>query len=233
MTFLQLCQALSRESGTVSNFGSQPSSVVDQVGRNAKIVAWVAQAWVDIQNMHRTWRFRRKEFTSALSISAGEYTANSFSLSDHSFWAGSRAEPDVYTLYDSSTGVSDETSLAWMPWERFTRLYRRGAQTDGRPIHWSVSPTGSLHVGPAPDKAYVFKGEYVRTAQQMTANADEPICPADYHMIIVWYALLRLVGADEAPADAKAHAATQFDPLYRAMANTELPAPTVAGARLA
>ena len=233
MTFLELCRALARESGTVSNFGSQPATVTGQVGRNAKIVEWVAQAWIDIQNTSPSWRFRRKDFTSALITSTGEYTAASFSLTDHYRWAGGRAEPDTFTIYDASIGLSDETPLYWAPWDKFKRLYRRNVQTDDRPQFWSIDYENNLCIGSAPDMAYAFTGEYIRTAQVLAANTDVPICPADFHMIIVWYALLRLMGHDEAPGDAKSHAAVQYDILSRAMALAELPEVTTAGTALA
>lgn len=233
-TYLQLCRDLARESGTVSNFGSQPAAVTGQVGRNAKIVAWIRDAWVDIQNEHASWRFRRKDFTSALIVSTGEYTQASFGLTDVALWPSGRgAQGDAFTIYNPSTGVSDETPLYFIDWESFKRRYRRGTQTDDRPQFWSVDYEGNLCIGPAPDIAYTFKGEYVRTAQELSANADEPICPDDFHMIIVWYALLRLMGADEAPADARAHAAIQYDLLSRAMAASELPEVTTAGSSLA
>lgn len=232
-TYLQLCRDLSRESGTVSNFTSQPAAVTGQVGRNAKVIAWVRDAWIDLQNEHDSWRFRRKSFTSALIASTGTYTAASFSLTDHYKWVGGRAFSDPFTIYDSTIGVSDETPLYWIEYEHFKRLYQRGTQTDDRPQFWSVDYDGSLRIGPAPDQAYTFTGEYIRTAQELAANTDEPICPADFHMIIVWYALARLMGHDEAPAEAIANAARNYDVLSRAMAKSQLPQVETTGSALA
>jgi len=231
--FLQLSRNLVRESGTVSNFGSQPAAVTSQVGRNAKMVEWTKNAWCEIQAMHESWIFRRKGFTSSLIVSIGEYTAASFSIADHYKWVGGRRESDVFTIYDPSVGVSDETALRFMPWAAFKRLYRRGAQVDARPSAWSVDYEGNLCIGPAPNLAYVFTGEYVRDCQVLAANADEPICPPDFHMMIVWYALLYLVEHDEAAPIDRAAANRKYDTLARAMANSQLPPIERAGGRLA
>ena len=47
-TFLQLCQKLARESGSVSGGAMQPTSVLNQSGRLAKVVAWLSDGWVEL-----------------------------------------------------------------------------------------------------------------------------------------------------------------------------------------
>lgn len=231
-TFLEMCRDLNRESGTVDNFTTKPASVTGQIGREAKVVEWISDAWVQIQNMHRTWRFRRKEFTSTLIVSTGEYTPAALSLDDHGFWVNGRGEKDAFTIYGSD-GVSDETPLMWAPWDVFKRRYLRGSQSDARPQHWSIDYDGNLHVGPKPDAAYTLAGPFIRKAQRLAANADEPICPEDYHQGIVSYALEYLTEHDEGGPLALLPGRRRWADYYKAMVITELPEITRAGSKMA
>lgn len=234
MTYLDLCRALARESGTVSSFSSQPASVLSQTGRNRRIVEWVKHAWIDIQNMHESWRFRRAEFSGkSLITSTDTYTFASFTIDNGYRWIESREQNDIYTIYDSAVGAGDEGALTFIPYEGWKRRYGRGAQTDERPSTYSIDYDGNLRIGPAPDKAYVFSGEYIRSAQEFTANADEPLCPAEFHMGIVWRALVYLTQFDEAPLEVVAAAEAKWMTHYRAMANKQLPPMTMAGSSLA
>lgn len=234
MTFLELCSALSRESGTVAAYTTKPSAVTGQTGREGKIVDWIKTGWIDIQNMHPSWNFRRIDFNSAsLIASTGAYTAASLSLSNVQRFIGNRSERDTFTIYDPSTGVSDEKPLYWMDWQSFRRKYQRGTQTDSRPVDYSISPDGQFHVGPKPDKVYTLTGEYIRTPQELAANTDEPLCDDAFHMGIVWYALGYLVEHDEAPLEVRAGAERKWQSMYRAMCREHLPTMTAAGSALA
>lgn len=232
MTFLELCKALARESGTLSNFDSQPASVTGQTGRNQKVVQWIVQAWANIQAQHRTWRFRQQEFTGTLLASTGEYTAASLAISNFGFWPNGESEHDAFTVYGSD-GVSDETALHYMTWDAFKRRFRRGSQTDGRPQYWSISPAQELCVGPKPDGSYTITGSYIRSVQRLAANAEVPICPEDYHDGIVSYALEYLAEHDEGGEIALLPGRRRWSEYYRAMAGTELPRITRRGARMA
>jgi hypothetical protein len=55
MTFLEIVQAAFRDSGIAGSTG--PSTVLDQVGRNADFVRWAKEAYEDIQNDRKEWKF--------------------------------------------------------------------------------------------------------------------------------------------------------------------------------
>jgi len=235
MTFLELCRALARESGVIPNWQSRPSSVTGTTGDEAALVDAIRQTWIDIQTQHSTWRFRRKTFSKSLIVSTGVYTAaGSFQITDLASWDTWRAERDLYTIYDPDIGVSDEQPLAWIDFDRFRRVYQRSSQTDGKPHHWSVDFENRLCIGPKPDKAYVLAGDYVRTAQSLANDADQPIMPSDYHMAIVWEGLLRRLEFDETPSgmDIKA-AERKRDGIMYELTRTQLPRVSLLGAALA
>jgi hypothetical protein len=197
-TFLELCQDVARESGTVS--GSQPSSVAGQTGRLAKVVNWTAQAWTLIQNRRNGWRWMRKEFTGDTIASTARYTAASFNITDLARWHVDNAATGELpvSIYRQSTGAADEGSIVYVSWPVWRARYGRGAQVTNRPVEYTISPSGELCLGPVPDDAYVINGEYWKTPQVLSANADVPECPERFHDIIVYRALMLLAGHDEA-----------------------------------
>jgi len=188
-TFLQLCQAVARESGTLD--ASQPAAVTGQTGRLQKIVSWVSDAWVEIQNSRNAWAFMRKEFTGSLVINQARYTAGNFTITDHAEWVG-----DV-TLHTNGSNA-DEGPLSLISWQEWKSKFDRGEQFSQRPIHYAVSPDNKLCFGPIPDAVYTVRGEYIKTAQVLAANGDVPGIPDRFHNTIVWKALVALAEHDEA-----------------------------------
>lgn len=193
MNFLALVQAVAQESGTVS--GTQPSSVVGQTGRLKKMVDFTANAWDLIQNLRTTWRFMRADLECSITSGTQRYSASALAVPN---WAAWLTEDDLMTIYRTSTGVSDEGSLYFMKWSEFRRRYDRGTQTNNRPVHYSISPSGELCFGPTPDDAYTVRGEYMITPIRLDEDDDEPGCPARFHAIIKHRALLLLAEHDEA-----------------------------------
>lgn len=192
MNYLELAQMAARESGTVS--GTLPSSVANQTGRLLKIVNWVDIAWRHIQNKRSAWLWMRADWEGETSAGAARYTAASFNLTR---WAEWIVEDDIVTLYKKSEGVSDEGVILNLPWREYRRLYDRGEQDSDRPVHYSISPAGEFCLGPKPDAVYVVRGEYRKSPQTLSANADTPEMPSRFHELIAWYALLLLAEHDE------------------------------------
>jgi hypothetical protein len=76
-------------------------------------------------------------------------------------------------------------------------MYDRGVQTQGRPVHYSISKAGEFCLGPVPDDAYVVRGEYRKAPQILAANGDIPEMPARFHEVIAHYGLMLLAEHDE------------------------------------
>jgi len=196
MNFLELCQAAARESRTVDS--GRPLSVVGQVGREAKFVHWVREAWREIQIERNAWRFMRRYYSAGLLPDTMAYTPASLAITDLNRWIDEKI--DRVTIYKTSLGAADESEIRPLDYADFRATYLRGVHDANRPMHWSVSPDNELMIGPKPDAAYTVQGPYQRTAQVLVANADTPICPTDYHMVIVWRALKMMSDHDEALA---------------------------------
>lgn len=193
MTYLELCQMVARESGTVS--GKLPTAVTSQTGRLLKVVNWVDTAWRQLQNHRSAWRWMRAEFTGTTSAGTARYTGASFSLTRLAEWI---TEEDTVTLYKQSEGVSDEGAILFLPWNMYRSQFERGEQTADRPRYFSISPGNELCLGPKPDDAYVVRGEYRKSPQTLTDNDDIPEMPERFHELIAWLALLLLAEHDEA-----------------------------------
>jgi len=217
-TFLVLCQKVARESGTIE--GVAPATVSNLTGRLLKVVNWTNDAWSEIQNHRENWEWMRKDWSYALSESTGRYTPASFNLTNHSRWV---KDDRSTTIYDTSTGVSDENDLEFISYRDFRIRYERGTQTDDRPVHWTVTPVGEFGVGPKPDDSgFTATGEYYQGNEALTADSDVPDLPSRFHDIIVWKALMKLASSDE-NRDGYAYAESLYTPLMAALERDQLP----------
>lgn len=196
MTFLELCQRVARESGA-SGGDSLPTTVTGQSGRARRIVDATATAWRQIQNRSRWWLWMRDDFDQALTATVGTYAGSSL--------IGSRYRELVFdpesvetgmTIYDPSIGRSDESYLRFLPWHEY-RVLAVGEQVNQRPAWFTVKPAGSIVFHPTPDIVYNVRGEYQKTPQELTANADTPEMPAHHHDVIWLMALQFIAGYDE------------------------------------
>ncbi len=231
-TYLELSQDLARESGTIS--GTNPGAVADQAGRLLKIVEWTANAWVRIQNLHVDWRWMEKDFSANVSSGTARYTPVAFSINDHRAWRNDNLvtgyQPN--TIFLTATGVSDEGPLREITWQQYRTRYDRGAQTNNYPSEYAISPAGEFCLGPIPDDIYTIRGPYRSAAVLLTADADIPACPAAFHEIIVWRALMMLAEFDEA-IDQRLAAAIKYQTFLDDLESDQLPRIEMGGAPLA
>lgn len=226
-TFLQLCQDVARESGTIS--GTLPTTVVGQTGRLAKIVTWTSTAWKDIQNHRNAWLWMRKEFSGVTIAETARYTPSAWDIDDLANWI---VDADATSLYLQSSGVSDEGPIRYIPWPAWKARYGRGAQIPNRPTEYTVTPSGEFALGSIPDAAYVVNGEYVMAPQILKNNADVPELPVRFHDIITYKALMLLAGHDEAPTT-YADAMSNFNRLMTDLERDQLPQWSMGGGPLA
>lgn len=214
MNFLQLCQRARQEAGIS---GTGPVSVSSQTGELGKIVDWVLTAYQDVQNKHATWDFMRFDFTFQTIAATSTYLPSAVNLAEHAKW-----EVNDMRAYLASTGLSDEARIRYRPWRQFKAVRQIGVVSTGKPCEFSVRPDKSAMFWPTPDAIYTISGEYWKRAQTMTANADEPLIPDEYHMIIVWGAV-RYYAGDQGAAELYALADINYTKLMRALEKDQLP----------
>lgn len=205
MNYLELCQKVARESGTIS--GVSPSTVISQTGRLLKVVNWTADAWTWVQNEHIAWRWMRSRFSWDCSIGTRRYTPAAVNLTDFGRWLTDdlcRSSLDAIsyypvTLYLTATGVSDEGAIREIDYSLWRHRYDRGTQDNARPVSYAISPANEFCLGGSPDYIYTVQGEYFIAPVLLAANADTPAMPSQFHDAIVWRALELLAEFDEAP----------------------------------
>lgn len=192
MNFLQIAQAVKRESG----LSGELPSVTATTGDDRRIANWVNWAARDITLMREDWRFRRGSATLASTLSQSNPAA-SFSLTDFASWKPATRfyKPTSYRLADTA---STEGALVWLDYDAFRATYFVGTQTPGRAQHWSVAPDESFLIGPTPDTEHFIRADYVKDYIDMSADADIPVIPTRFHMLIVWRALMEYGGFDAA-----------------------------------
>lgn len=131
---------------------------------------------------------------------------------------------DYYTIgCYLSADPSSVWSLGWMPYEQFQAYYIKRPQTDGRPCAWSVSPTKALLIGPAPDDGgYSVQADYWASPTELALDADTPAMPVQFHMLLVWRALLEIASFDAAP-EVEARAVRNLKIVWRDLIEDQAP----------
>ena len=208
MTYLELCQKLASESGTLKD-GDAITTVVGNTGRKARVCRWINDAWVAIQNAHSTWLWMESEFTITTVASQRRYaytdavdSIDSATVSRFGHWIyNSDVEMDSgVTLYDSSIGIADQGVLLFRPWQHFFDSFMRGTQTEQKPTHFTITPQGQIALHDTPDTTdYVVTGRYQKSAQNLTSDSDIPECPPRFHDVIVDAGMIALETFDENP----------------------------------
>lgn len=230
MNFLEIAQRLRRESGLTSSLLTSPTTVVGQTGKLRGIVDWAAGAYTDIQTVSQDWRWLRSGFTlpTVAATPAYAYTAATDSQTAATITRFARWWPQQpggisnMTAYLTASGVAAEYYLNYMDWASFRDVWRRGVQTDNPPVAFSIDPQNKIALGPVPNAVYTITGEYQMSAQTLALDADIPEMPADFHMLIVWKALLDYAGEAAAP-EAFTRAQVRAGPLMAALKLDQLP----------
>lgn len=198
-TFLQLCQRVASDSGTVN--GAFPTTVVGQTGRLGKIVRWTNEAWRSVQNAHAGWRWMRSDFSGSTVSGTRSYSGSDLGVSSRfgEFVYSGYEDEQRFSIYLTATGVSDEGVLLFRDYEWFYTHCMRGTQTNDRPIYFTITPDNKLALHPIPDAVYTVRGPYRKDVQDLAVDADVPEMPARFHELIVDVALMSLGTHDEAP----------------------------------
>lgn len=172
--------------------GTGPSAVTGQTGENKRIVDWVKSAWDEIQMYNPDWFWMRGSFSFSTIANDYDYTSSGAGITTRF------ANWDMGSIRLYQTSVDDEMSLPAILYQDYRTAFLTGLQTATRPVCCSVSPDNQLLLGDKPDGAYVVRGDYFKTPQALAADSDTPEMPEQYHMAIVWRALMKYARYDAA-----------------------------------
>lgn len=232
MTYLELCQEVARESGTISTIGL-PASVTGQTGREARIVSWVDMAWNDIQTTRENWRWMRLNFVGQTVANVRNYQWDALGIASrfsHFVYQGEDGD-NLISLYKTSEGEGNEGLLSFVEYNEFRRTILVGASEEqtGHPRLYTINDQGSLALHPIPDDVYTIRGRFHRAPQALVNDSDVPEMPAQFHRAITYRALMLLAQHDEAQLQYQ-FAASEFNRYMDRLEQHQLPRFTLAGA---
>lgn len=221
MNFLQLAQALKRESGLS---GAAPGDAGTTVLSEQRLFNWVNWAARDIHLAREDWRWRRGMATLPSTINQVN-PASAFGLTDFASWkdANKTYSPTAYRIADGNT---IERKLAWMTYDNFRQTYFTGGQNSGVVQYWSISPSDEFLLGPAPDSEHFVRADYIKDYTDLVLNADVPTMPARFHMMIVWRALMEYGGFDAA-GEVYQRAEKNYQLMWTSLVQSQLEMPTI------
>lgn len=227
MTYLELCRKLAREAEITAS-ETIPSAVTGQSGQLLRVVGWVKDAWVDIQNRRTNWRWMKRPFSFNTVADDGEYASGD--VTDvHAATAIARFgrwhlndgyQPPL--AYLQSSGVAAQYRLLWQPLEVFRSVYGIGAQTSNQPVHITVDEQNNILLGPKPNAVYVVTGFFYRSAQELEADGDTPEMPAQFHDL-VWREAIQMYAANSVAPEVFARATREAGRTLRALELNQLP----------
>lgn len=213
MNFLQLCQTVAEEIGIPSG---GPTTVGGQTGELRKVVRWVRDAWIQLQMKRQNWRFMWKTFEVTWASGQTVRSAGILGLTDLS-----RFDPNAFAAFPILR-PDEKRPLRHLPYESFNALYEQQPAQTGGIEAITVRPDNALAVARTPVEAWRLAGRYYRKPQTLLLDSDIPICQDKWHESLVWYAIARYAGHDEAP-QIYAHAATNAKEFWNQFVREELP----------
>lgn len=187
MNFLQIAQRVRQECGIS---GAGPSAVSGQTGMYAKIIDWVLTAHEELQQSQFDWNFDWGRHTANLVAGTEAYSP----VAAWSLPFKKLAQDGLY-VYRTADGEQAKTWVELIDWAAFRQI--RNPPTTGLPIYAALSPDKSLYFHPTPDAGLVAVLEYYKKPEVLVANLDVPRIPEEYHMAIVWRAVMFWCAHDE------------------------------------
>jgi hypothetical protein len=229
VNYLTLAQKLRRKCRVM---GSGPTAVTGQSEEYSRLLDWISEAWMEIQRMRNDWAFQRATATCATVLGQTSYSASDFGISDTlGFWAVDYENGDTFRNYVTATGTSSETFMDVWDYDRWRDTYLFGALRTSytRPYVVAVTPDNAIACGPIADAGYTLVGDYYKVPTELVAATDTPTLPVQYHMAIVYKAMM-YYGASEAAPEVYDEGRGQFEVIIRQIMATQLRRPRLPGA---
>lgn len=216
MTYLQLVQRLRQECGVS---GTGPNTTNNLTGEMGRLAAWIRSAWMDIQRLHPDWEFMRQPFEFVTQEGKAKYSPSEMLI--HSLGSFKR---DSLRCYRMESGVHDEQILPFMDYDSFRNYYLLGSSRTirSRPNCFSIDSQRNVILGHAPDGQYVVTGECYAMPTEFHNDDDMPAMPSQFHMLIVYRAMMNY-GQYEAAPEVFQHGFAEYKTMLTRLAADQLP----------
>ena len=223
MNLLTLVQSLHNEAKLA---GSAPTATAGQTGRSADLVRWVIEAYNDIQRERDgKWKWLKGEWYIDTVASTASYAktvvkdvTDAAAITRFRGWdLDDREKPLIYL---TSAGEATERELQVWDFRDFRYRYIRATHTASYPGVISAKADDKLFLGPTPDAIYYVTGNYWKNIQELAVDADIPEMPSDFHMAIVYRALVKY-GFDSVSPEVLARAEFDGKSLWESLVNNQ------------
>lgn len=219
--YLALCNQLILKCG-ITNVTM--TTVANPRGEAARIVSWINEAYRNIQELRPNWLWMEGDVSFATTATKGAYTPVECGISDFGQW-----KEDSFRNYITTSGVGSEVFMGRLDYDSFrdTYLFNNIRLTYSQPLNIAVAPNKSLLLGLAPDtQGYTVVGKYFRTTSDLVADADLPLLPDRFQMLIV-YEAMKSYALFEAASEVMGEADRQYGRMRNKLEQDQLPWITV------
>lgn len=226
-TYLELAQRTRRKCRVT---GNGPSAVSGQSEEYARILDFVAESWLQIQNLRTDWLFMRASASCLTVQGQTSYGATDFGINDLGYWALDERAGDTFRNYVTASGLGSEVFMGIVDYDSWRDLYLYGANrtTYTRPLVVARTPDNKIACGPITDAGYTLGGDYYRLPARLVNAADVPLLPVQFHDAIV-YGAMKLYGASEAAPEVFDDGDASLRQILRQIIATQTRRPSLAG----
>lgn len=228
LTYLSMAQRLRRKCRVK---GSGPTAVTGQSEEEMRLLSYINEAYMAILRLHTDWDFLRASCSTTTLKGQYAYTAaDDFNLTGFGYWALDHERGDTFRCYLTATGESDEQRLGVLDYDDWRNQYQIGSLRTSyqRPAVVSAAPDRSLVIGPMPAAGYTVAGDYYKVPVELAAATDVPCLPNQFHMAIVYRAMM-FFGVSEAAPEIYDEGKAEFRIMRAQMESTCLRRITIAG----
>lgn len=180
------------------------------------MIDWVNESWMFIQSMRPDWLWMRNSMTFTTVLNQPTYTLAQIGITDFGNW-----DLQTFRNYVTATGLTSEFEMEYLQYDDWRDKYQFGAPrfSPTRPVEFTVTPNLSIGLGPVPLDGYTISGDYFKIPTEMATDADVPGLPLQYHMLIIYKAMM-FYGASEAAPEVYQEGQDEFNKMiFRIMVN--------------
>jgi len=179
MQYLQMAQKVRQ---LVGMQGTGPTSV-DATGADAVFLTVVRDAWTDIQNRRKDWKWMRDTITFQTVVGTSTYTPAVI------FGPVNRFK----SWYKESMYITKDSKKHWTPFVEYDYYdYKHiNDSVNTPPSEYSIRPRDYAILLSKPDLIYPVQIDYKKNNQTLVNATDIPEMPVDYHNLIVYEAIAR------------------------------------------
>jgi hypothetical protein len=171
----------------------------------------------EIQLKHGNWKFDWANVVVGLTEGQEFYQPNDVWFLESRNW-----DFDSMYVYRTAEGPTSRTWLSRVDYNTYRQI--RVPSAIGRPIYVTWVPSKELGLYPLPSAGMTFVADYYLKPQILVSNTDTPRIPDEYHMAIVWRAVMMWCASEENPALYQT-ASANYNSLLLKMEQTELEGP--------